>query len=237
MGKVWAGIHKKFFRPGLLMKVGFYTFAQTAFPMFDDTYKTIKSLSEGIYKEKGSKFLAFAHPVQSVEEVKILLEQYRKDYYDARHVCYAYMLGADGGETRTNDDGEPSGTAGRPILGQIQSFGLTNVLVVVIRYFGGILLGTGGLVVAYKTAAAEALNNAEIVEKTVDEDLHVRFEFPFMNEVMKLVKRLDVRILGQDYEMDCGMNLRIRKNNADRLKESLLKIETLRLMEENDQQS
>lgn len=196
--------------------------------MQEDTFKTIRALSEGLYKEKGSKFLAFAHPVESIEAVKSLLEQYRKTYYDARHVCYAYALGPDASETRSNDDGEPSGTAGRPILGQIQSFDLTNVLVVVIRYFGGVLLGTGGLVVAYKTAAAEALQNAFIEEKTIDVDFIFRFEFPFMNEVMKLVKSLDAQIVSQDYEMDCGMRLRIRKRDAERLEKALEKIETLR---------
>lgn len=196
--------------------------------MQEDTFRTIQRLSEGLYKEKGSKFLAFAHPVESVSAVKVLIEHYRKTYFDARHVCYAYVLGPDASETRTNDDGEPSGTAGRPILGQIQSCGLTNVLVVVIRYFGGILLGTGGLVVAYKTAAAEALHSAEIVEKTVDVDFSVRFEFPFMNDVMKLVKSLDVQLLHQDFDMDCGMTLRIRKRDAERLENALAKIETLR---------
>jgi len=196
--------------------------------MVDDTYQTIRKESEGVYKEKGSKFLAFAHPVVSINQVKTLLEQYRKTNYDARHICYAYSIGADASEIRSNDDGEPSGTAGRPIMGQIQSFGLTNVLVVVIRYFGGILLGTGGLVVAYKAAAAEALAAAEIIEKTVDVDFSFRFEFPFMNDVMKLVKSLDAQILEQDYQLDCGMKLRIRKKNADRLEDSLNKIETLR---------
>lgn len=193
-----------------------------------DTFKTIQGLSEGLYKEKGSKFLAFAHPVESVAEVKSLLEQYRKTFYDARHVCFAYALGPEADETRSSDDGEPSGTAGRPILGQIQSFGLTNVLVVVIRYFGGILLGTGGLVVAYKAAASDALQQADILEKTVDVDFDIRFEFPFMNDVMKLVKQLDARILSQDYDTDCGMRLRIRKGEAERFENALAKIETLR---------
>lgn len=195
--------------------------------MIEDTYRTIRNLSQGLYKEKGSKFLAFAHPVETVEEVKALLEDYHKTYYDARHVCYAYQLGADASEFRANDDGEPSGTAGRPILGQIQSCNLTNVLVVVIRYFGGILLGTGGLVVAYKSAAADALHQAEVLEKTVDVDFTIRFEFPFMNDVMKLVKTLDVQLLSQDYDMDCGMTLRIRKRDAERLETALGKIETL----------
>jgi len=195
--------------------------------MQTDTYQTIKNISEGLYKEKGSKFLAFAHPVQTLTEVKPILDHYRKIYHDARHVCYAYVLGPEGDEFRANDDGEPSGTAGRPIHGQIQSFGLTNVLVVVIRYFGGILLGTGGLVVAYKAATVEALSAAEIIEKTVDLEFTFRFEFPFMNDVMKLVKTLDVQVLEQNFEMDCTMTLRIRKNDAERLEVALSKVETL----------
>jgi uncharacterized YigZ family protein len=196
--------------------------------MLDDTYKTIRMLSEGLYKEKGSKFLAFAHPVESASEVKTLLDAYRKTYYDARHVCFAYSIGPDASETRASDDGEPSGTAGRPIQGQIQSFGLTNVLVVVIRYFGGILLGTGGLVVAYKAAAADALQAADVLEKTVDVEFAIHFEFPFMNDVMKLVKSLDAQILEQNYDTNCGMRLRIRKRDAEHLETALSKIETLR---------
>ena len=196
--------------------------------MFDDSFKTIRRPSEGLYKEKGSKFLAFAHPVESIGEVKRLLDEYRKIHHDARHVCYAYALGFDGSDTRSNDDGEPSGTAGRPILGQIQSNGLTHVLVVVVRYFGGILLGTGGLAVAYKAAAGAALLAAEKVEMTVNVDFSIRFEFPSMNEVMKLVKKLDASILSQDYLLDCGMKLRIRKKEAEHLETALAKIETLR---------
>jgi len=196
--------------------------------MLDDTYKTIRTLSEGLYKEKGSKFLAFAHPVESASEVKTLLEAYRKTYYDARHVCFAYSIGADASETRASDDGEPSGTAGRPIQGQILSFGLTNVLVVVIRYFGGVLLGTGGLVIAYKAAAADALQAADILEKTVDVEFSIHFEFPYMNDVMKLVKSLDAKILEQNYDTNCGMRLQIRKRDAEHLETALSKIETLR---------
>jgi len=195
--------------------------------MQGDTFKTVKTISDGIYKEKGSKFIAFAHPVISVDEVKIILEQYRKTYYDARHVCYAYILGPDGDTYRANDDGEPSGTAGRPIHSQILSFGLTNVLVVVIRYFGGVLLGTGGLVVAYKSAAADALGSADIIEKTVDTDYSFSFEFPFMNDVMRIVKSLDVQIISQDFGMDCKMTLRVRKNDAERLASALEKVESL----------
>jgi uncharacterized YigZ family protein len=197
-----------------------------------DTFNTISAISEGIYKEKGSKFIAFAHPVVSVDEVKKLVEVYRKTYYDARHVCYAYSIGPEGEEYRANDDGEPSGTAGRPILGQIQSFGLTNVLVVVIRYFGGILLGTGGLVVAYKSATADALQSAIILEKTVDADFLFHFEFPFMNDVMRIVKNTNARIVQQGYETNCMMQLRIRKNDAAYLKEALGKVESLQFVDD-----
>lgn len=165
-----------------------------------EKYKTIEAQAEGLYKEKGSKFLSFAIPVRSVEEVKTILETYRKEYYDARHVCYAYMLGADREEFRANDDGEPSGTAGRPILGQINSFGLTNILVIVVRYFGGILLGTGGLIVAYKEATQDALNNASIVERDVMLYKEWRFSYEKMNDVMKALKAIEAKILEQGYE-------------------------------------
>jgi len=196
-----------------------------------DIFRTIDHASEGLYKEKGSKFMAFAHPVNTLEEAKVHVEQYRKKYYDARHVCYAYRVGPEGDAYRASDDGEPSGTAGRPILGQIRSFDLTNVLVVVIRYFGGILLGTGGLVVAYRSAAAEALGAAEIIEKTVDTDIRFRFEFLFMNDVMRIVKNLEAQIVEQSYERDCTMQLRIRKNDAIRLEEALNKVESLRFVD------
>jgi uncharacterized YigZ family protein len=193
----------------------------------DDTYKTIKDVSEGLYREKGSKFLSFAHPVSSVEEAKTILDDYHKKYYDARHVCYAYSIGPQDKTYRINDDGEPSGTAGRPIYGQIQSYGVTNVLVIVVRYFGGVLLGTGGLVVAYKTAASEALSAAEILEKTVDKDFNIRFEFPFLNDVMRIIKNMDVQIVSQEFGMDCTMCLRIRKSESERLSGVLEKVETL----------
>jgi len=192
-----------------------------------DTYKTIRDVSEGLYKEKGSKFLSFAHPVSSVEDVKLLLGEYRKTYYDARHVCYAYILGPQGLDYRANDDGEPTGTAGRPILGQLLSFGLTDVLVVVVRYFGGVLLGTGGLVVAYKSAASEALQAADVLEKTVQEEFKIHFEFPFMKDVMRIVKNRNAQILEQGYDLDCILRLQIRKINASPLKEALGKVESL----------
>ena len=193
-----------------------------------DTYRTIRTLAEGNYSEKRSKFLAFAMPVRSVEEVKQIVAEYQKKYYDARHVCYAYMLGAERKEFRANDNGEPSGTAGKPILGQINSNELTDILIVVVRYFGGVKLGTSGLIVAYRLAAAEAIANADIIEKTVDEDITFMFEYPFMNDVMRIVKEENPQIVSQGFENDCSMTLRIRKDSMPRLKARLEKVSTLR---------
>ncbi len=196
-----------------------------------DTFRTIASASEGIYTEKRSKFLAFAIPVESVDEVKDIVAAYQKKYYDARHVCYAYMLGAERTEFRANDNGEPSGTAGKPILGQINSNELTNILIIVVRYFGGIKLGTSGLIVAYRLAAAEAIATAEVIEKTVDEDISFIFEYPFMNDVMRIVKEEEPQIIAQGYDSDCTMTLRIRKGLMPRLRNRLDKVETLRYEE------
>ena len=178
----------------------------------EDTYKTITDIAEGIYTEKRSKFIAIAIPVRTLEEIKLHLETYQKKYYDARHVCYAYMLGHERLNFRANDNGEPSGTAGKPILGQINSNELTDILIIVVRYFGGIKLGTSGLIVAYKAAAAEAITNANIIEKTVDDDIYFAFEYPFMNDVMRIVKEEEPEILEQAYDMDCLMKLRIRRS-------------------------
>ena len=188
-----------------------------------DSYKTIKSLSEGQYSEKRSKFLASAHPVQNVDEVKDILAEYRKKYYDARHVCYAYSILPD--LERANDDGEPSSTAGKPILGQIHSHELRNILIIVVRYYGGVNLGTSGLIVAYRTAAAEAIGNAEIITRTIDEDLDITFDFAKMNNVMKVVKDMNPKIIAQGYENNlCTMTLRIRKDLMPQLKDRLTKI-------------
>ena len=196
-----------------------------------DSFRTISQPSEGIYTEKRSKFLAFAIPVESVEEIKDIVAQYQKKYYDARHVCYAYMLGTERTEFRANDNGEPSGTAGKPILGQINSNELTNILIIVVRYFGGIKLGTSGLIVAYKQAAAEAIAAAEIIEKTVDTDITFMFEYPFMNDVMRIVKEENPQIVNQGYDSDCSMTLRTRKGNMPKLISRLEKVETLRFEE------
>ncbi|MBO4663260.1 MAG: YigZ family protein [Bacteroidaceae bacterium] len=196
-----------------------------------DIYKTISALAEGQYTEKRSKFLAFAIPVSSVDEVKEHVAEYSKKYYDARHVCYAYMIGADREVFRANDNGEPSGTAGKPILGQINSNELTNILIIVVRYFGGVKLGTSGLIVAYRLAAAEAIANADIVERTVDVDIDFTFEYPFMNDVMRIVKEEEPQIISQGYDSDCTMTLRIRKGLMDKLRARLSKVETLRFAE------
>lgn len=194
-------------------------------------YRTLAAPSEGIYTEKRSKFIAVAIPVRTVEEVKEHLAVYGKKYYDARHLCYAYMLGPERKEFRANDNGEPSGTAGKPILGQINSNELTDVLILVVRYFGGIKLGTSGLIVAYRAAAAEALAAATVIEKTVDETVVADFEYPFLNDVMRIVKEEEPTIEEQSYDMDCRIVLRIRRSLMPRLRDRLAKVETLRFVE------
>ena len=189
-----------------------------------DTYLTIQDKSEGIYTEKRSKFLAFAHPVETIDEIKDLLTDYKKKYYDARHVCYAYMLGPERTDFRANDDGEPSSTAGKPILGQINSRELTNILVVVIRYFGGVKLGTSGLIVAYREAAAEALSTATVIEKTIEETVTFTFPYVMMNSVMRVVKELNPRIVEQKYDETCIITLAIKRSMAPMLEERLNKL-------------
>ena len=189
-----------------------------------DTYLTIQDKSEGIYTEKRSKFLAFAHPIETIDEIKDLITDYKKKYYDARHVCYAYMLGPERTDFRANDDGEPSSTAGKPILGQINSRELTNILVVVIRYFGGVKLGTSGLIVAYREAAAEALSAATVIEKTIEETVTFTFPYVMMNSVMRVVKELNPRIVEQKYDETCIITLAIKRSMAPMLEERLNKL-------------
>ncbi|MBO4802726.1 MAG: YigZ family protein [Bacteroidaceae bacterium] len=196
-----------------------------------DIFKTIASQSEGQYTEKRSKFLAFAFPVSTVDEIKVILEEYQKKYYDARHVCYAYLLGHERLVFRANDNGEPSGTAGKPILGQINSNELTDILIIVVRYFGGVKLGTSGLIQAYKAAAAEAIAAATIIEKTVDEQVTVTYEYPLMNQVMRVVKEEEPSILSQSFDNDCRMTLAIRASLMPRLRQRLEKIEGVRITE------
>lgn len=196
----------------------------------EDTYRTISDLSEGYYTEKRSRFLSFALPVRTPDEVKTQLDIYRKKYYDARHVCWAYMLGPDRTIFRANDDGEPSSTAGKPILGQINSNNLTDILIIVVRYFGGIELGTSGLIVAYRTAAAEAIAAARIEERTVDKTITITFEYPHLNSVMRIVKEDKPDVLTQSFELTCEMTLRIRQSRMDALKSRLLKVDSLRIV-------
>ncbi len=190
-----------------------------------DEFKTITDrIGEGYYTEKRSKFLAFSHHVTSVEEITKILEAYRKKYYDARHVCYAYMLGHERTNFRANDDGEPGSTAGKPILGQINSTGLTDILVVVVRYYGGVNLGTGGLIVAYRTAAAEAIGNSEIVSQLVEEEVTYSFHYVMMNDVMKIIKEMSPRITGQTFDNTCEIRMSIRKSEAETLRNKLAKL-------------
>ena len=189
-----------------------------------DEYRTISGTSEGYYTEKRSKFLAFAHHVEDVAEVKDIVAGYRKKYYDARHVCYAYMLGAERLEFRANDDGEPSSTAGKPILGQINSNELTNILIVIVRYYGGVNLGTSGLIVAYREAAANALAHATIETRQVEEIVKYSFAYPQMNDVMRIVKDMNPRIVSQTYDNTCEIVLSIRKSEAEQLKSKLAKL-------------
>lgn len=189
-----------------------------------DTYLTISEISEGYYTEKRSKFYAFAHPVETVDEVKDIVAMYRKKFYDARHVCWAYMLGHERIDFRANDDGEPSSTAGKPILGQINSSELTNILVVVIRYYGGVNLGTGGLIVAYRTAAADAIANANIEERLIEEEIVYNYPYIMMNDVMRVVEDMQPRIISQTFDNTCEIKLSIRKSEAPRLKSMLEKL-------------
>ncbi|MBQ7661930.1 MAG: YigZ family protein [Prevotella sp.] len=189
-----------------------------------DEFKTISNTSEGFYSEKRSKFLAFAHHVESLDEIKNLLADYRKKYYDARHVCYAYMLGADRTDFRANDDGEPSSTAGKPILGQINSNELTDILIVVVRYYGGVNLGTSGLIVAYREAAADALAHADVITKQVEEVVTYDFPYVMMNDVMRIVKEMQPRIIEQTYDNNCQIKLSIRRSEAEQLQSRLNKL-------------
>lgn len=194
--------------------------------MDNDKYKTIteKAIGEGFYSESRSKFLAFAHHVDSVEQALEIVKEYRKKYYNARHCCYAYRIGFMGEEFRMNDDGEPSSTAGKPILGQIDSNGLTNTLIIVVRYFGGVKLGTSGLIVAYREASSDAIAHCDIEERFIEEQIKFTFSYPMMNAVMKIVKDMNPRIINQVFDNTCELTLFIRKSYADELKTRLNKL-------------
>ena len=200
--------------------------------MFEDTYLTIDAFAEGLYKEKGSRFIALAYPIKNESDVKEVLAELRKTYHDARHHCYAYVIGFNKSTFRINDDGEPSGTAGKPIYGQILSSDLTNILIVVVRYFGGTLLGVSGLIRAYKSAAKDAIDKANIIEKTVNDVYNVSFDYNAMNDVMKRLKENDVIFIKQEFDLTSSITFSIRKNFSNKIFESLLKIEGVKVVYE-----
>ena len=203
----------------------------------DDSYKTIERIAEGYITERKSKFISYILPIESEDEVKEILDEYKKKYYNARHVCWAYMLGHAREDFRSNDDGEPSGTAGRPILGQINSYELTNVLVLVVRYFGGTLLGTGGLVRAYKEATATAIENATIVEKTIDDKFTLKFEYPLLNEVMRVLNQYQEAKWEQNFTETCEMEINIRQSQSQELSKTLSSIYGVTLINSDNQAS
>ncbi len=198
--------------------------------LFEDTYRTINKVSEGIFKDRGSKFIALAYPVVSESEAKQKLSEVRKKFHDACHHCFAYRIGYDKMLWRANDDGEPSGTAGKPIFNQIQSKDLTNILIIVVRYFGGTLLGVPGLINAYKTASQEALNNAVIITKTVNDVYEVNYDYPAMNDVMKIVKDKGLEIISTDFAIKCKVIFKVRKNDSSTVYESLKKNFSLKII-------
>ena len=193
----------------------------------EDTYLTVEKPAEGSYKDKGSRFLAFIHPIQSENEVKDILSSLKTKYHDARHPCYAYALGLHRDTFRAVDDGEPSSTAGKPILGQIIANNLTNVLIVVVRYFGGIKLGVPGLIQAYRQASADAISNASIIQRTEDITLHLQFPYTAINDVMKILKDMNPNILSRQFEIECQLTLSIRRNQSQTIRQRLSQIESL----------
>ena len=201
--------------------------------LFSDIYKTITSPSEGFFKDRGSKFISRAFPISSEGDVKTILGELRREYHDARHHCYAYLLGPDKSAYRINDDGEPSGTAGKPIHGQLLSYDLTNILVVVIRYFGGTKLGIPGLINAYREATKDALNQADIVEKLVTETLTITYDYPLMDVVMRFIKEKNLKIIETRFELNCMVKLGVRKNEAANTEESLKSIYGVKVKSED----
>jgi len=197
--------------------------------LFEDTYLTIKEPSEGLFKDRGSKFSGFAFPVYSEEDVKKYLTELKKQHPSANHHCYAFRLGADKQAYRANDDGEPSNTAGKPILGQIQSKDLTNILIVVVRYFGGTLLGVSGLINAYKLSALDAIQNATIIEKTIDDIYEIHFDYLQMNDVMKIIKDEELKMLSQNFELSCELSFSVRKSNSTIVYDRISKVEGLEI--------
>lgn len=202
-----------------------------------DTYQTIEAASEGLFKDKGSKFITYAYPIQNEEEVKPIISKLKKEHHSARHHCYAWRLGSQGKNYRANDDGEPSGTAGRPILGQLQSHNLTNILVVVVRYFGGTLLGVSGLINAYRKGTIDALDNAQIVEKIVMDHLEVNYDYLAMNAIMHLIKEEQLEQLKTTFDLRCQIIIAVRQRDTNRILEKLHKIEGIEInhLNENDE--
>jgi uncharacterized YigZ family protein len=198
--------------------------------LFDDSYKTIVNHSEGFFKDRGSKFISHAYPVKTEEDVKEILAQLRKDYYDARHHCYSYILNPDKSAFRINDDGEPSGSAGKPIHGQLLSYDLTNTLVVVIRYFGGTKLGIPGLINAYREATRDALNQTEIITKTINEYFQIEYEYPLMGNVMRIIKDENLEQINTQFEISCKIEMRVRKNDYQHIADEFGKIHGVKLV-------
>lgn len=196
----------------------------------EDTYKTISEPSEGLFKDKGSKFISFAYPVTSEDEIREIVQSIKKEHHSARHHCYAWRLGHEKLQFRANDDGEPSSTAGKPILGQIQSFDLTNILIVIVRYFGGTLLGVSGLINAYRNAALDAINQAEIIERLVEKHLVIEFEYGAMNEVMKIFKDEKLPQIDPQFDLKCRIETQIRLSDLSRIEEGLKKVEGVKIL-------
>ena len=200
----------------------------------EDTYKTISGKAEGIFKDKGSKFLAFAYPVCTLDEIKEIIDSLKKQYHDARHHCFAYRLGAKKEVYRMNDDGEPSGTAGKPIFGQILSEDLSDILIVVVRYFGGTLLGTGGLIKAYRTASADALNNARIIVKIVEDLFTINFDYAEMSKVMRIIREENLEQLKPVFDQRCEISLKIRQSESVRITNRLETIQSLKITKQEN---
>ena len=197
--------------------------------MFNDTYKEIKNPSTGLHKEKGSRFISYLFPVYSEQEVKERLEEVKKIEYSARHLCYAYIINPDKSLQRANDDGEPSSTAGKPILGQIQSNDITNILIIVARYFGGVKLGVPGLIRSYKTAASDTITNATIITKTIKEHYELSFKYPLMNNIMRVIKEYDLEIVNTDFQIDCNLIFAVPKSKANSVVETYKKNHELKI--------
>ena len=197
--------------------------------MSTESYKTIAQKSSGLFKDRGSKFHRFAYPIKDEEEIKTYLEELKKEFYDARHYCYAFILGADGQHFRASDDGEPAHSAGDPILGQIRSLELTHCLVVVVRYFGGTKLGVPGLINAYRTAAREALENSRIVKKFITFRMSIHFPYSRMNDVMQMTKSLDLKVINQNFELDCELVIEIKPSLEDQIRQKLSLFDDIRI--------